>query len=229
MTATFGKITVTGTVVDIALARRAYGVQLQPVAVGDLEPRAFRVEFHSAAEFIAAGAIIPGSKNAKHPKGVAAWGYTFAKALWINRNRLSREQTYALRHEPFHPIVAANMTAAKRALLLPLAQRVASNNPYQNRLSEVLCDAFVELFWGRGSILDDYYGEISDADLQKAFDTLMKPVVNEPTIPVEPPVPLPLPDPRDAQITDLTAALQSCQAERSAALLKIGAAKAALA
>ena len=205
MPQSFGKITVEGTPAQLALAARAYAGQKHSPPVGDLLPHEFPIKFHTAQEMYDLGAIIPNSRKTKqYPKGQPAYGFTFPKVLCINSDAPTRDQVYALRHEPFHPIVAAHMTANKRDALLKLVERVADGTAYQNRLNEVLCDAFVELFWG-GSILDRYYGDIADDDLQKAWDILMKPVQNEPVIPVEPPTPLPVPDPRDQQIADLQA------------------------
>ena len=194
-----GRLVVTGTDIDIEIAKRAYANQRPAVKLQDYLDRDFRVEFHTAEEFIARGAILPGSKTARRPRGRAAWGYAFPNALWINSDRTEREQIYVARHEPGHPIVSRFLTRTKAAAIRNLVARTDATNPYPNRLSEVLCDSAVELFWGRGSILDEYYGDIADRDLQKAWDILVRPTGDEPDPPdpidVEP-IPLPLPDPR---------------------------------
>lgn len=205
-TATYGQITVVGTAADLAVAARAYANQRKLKPLGEYLAKPFRIEFHAAPEFVALGAILPGSIDKANPKGLAPWGHVMAHGeLWVNRDEPIAHQVYGCRHEPVHPLIAALMTAAKRAKLLPLVQRVKSKNPYRNRLSEVLCDAVVELFWGR-SPLDSYYGDISDEELQHAFDVLIG-ASTDPIVPVEPPIPLPLPDPRDVQIASLVAQL----------------------
>lgn len=230
----FGRIIVEGDAVDLALATDAYVDQKMPTPVGDLEPRDFPLQFRSKREFLAAGLVIPGTegkrpKSPANPKGgIAAYGYTLPRGLQVNSSRSHDEQIYVLRHEPFHPIVSANLTKAKRAKLLPLVIRVAGT-AYQNRLNEVLCDAFVELFWGEGSILDKYYGDIADDELLEAWQILTAPEANPEPVPVEPPAPLPAPDPRIAeleadnaakaiQIAQLTTARDALQRDRDALL-----------
>lgn len=213
-TVSYGKIIVSGSDINQAVAQRAYTNEVagQPF-IGDVVPRSYPVEFHSNADFLARGLIIPGTegtrpKSSANPKGgIAAYGYTLNAALWINEDKRPIYQVYSLRHEPFHPVVSANMTVAKRVRLLPLVQKVVGS-PYQNRLSEVLCDAFVELFWG-SSVLDKYYGDISDAELQDAWNILTAPIepTDTPIAVPETPLPLPLPDPNIARIADLEARL----------------------
>lgn len=209
--ARFGKIVVTGTDAQIALATRVYTsvVGGKPFP-GDLEPRDFPIEFHTAQEMYDLGAVIPGTGNPnrkRYPKGLPAYGFTMNRALLVNVDIRPRDQEYALEHEPFHPIVAANMTKAKHDALMALVLPVADGTRYQNRLSEVLCDAFVELFYGH-SILDRYYGDIANEDLQKAWDILCTPT-NDPTEPVDPPTPLPLPDPAIVALQDENSRLHS--------------------
>lgn len=216
-TATFGQITVSGTPADIAIATEAFAGQRFGISVGDLQPRAYRMEFHTKAEFLSRGLVIPGTegkrpKSIANPKGgIAAYGYTLPAAEWVSSSRSHDEQVYVSRHEPIHPIVAAHMTMAKKVKLEALVVRVAGT-AYQNRLSEVLCDAFVEYIWGQGSILDSYYGDIKDEDLEAAWNILMAPEVNPVPVPPEPPTPLPLPDPQiaelQARVDALTAALR---------------------
>lgn len=206
----FGRIVVTGTDAQIAFAAGVYAKSANPFA-GNLEPKDFPIEFHTAADFLARGLVIPGTEGKRkktllNPKGgIAAYGYTLNAVLWINSDIRPRNQAYALEHEPYHPIVAANMTKAKRQQLLPLVEKV-KGTAYQNRLSEVLCDAFVELFYGH-SILDAYYGDIANADLQKAWDILMSTDKNPEPVPADPPAPLPI-DPKDAEIADLQAEVE---------------------
>lgn len=204
-----GHLVIVGNDRDLAMGRRTYDGQLPAKPLQDYLPRDYRVEYHTAAEFLARGAIIPGTENTRrkssaNPRGgKAAYGFAFPRALWINSSRPAEEQVYVGRHEPTHPIVAAFLTRTKAAQIRALIERVAGKNlAYRNRLSEVLCDTAVELFWGRGSILDDYYGDIPDADMQKAWDILVapppthEPPVADPPDPVDvTPVPLPLPDP----------------------------------
>lgn len=226
MTQTFGKITVTGTSVQIAFAQKAYAGQTRLTTIQDALIHPYAVEFHTAAEFIARKLFIPGTK-------AAAWGYTLnRRVLWVNSDEPKRHQVYTLRHEPGHALQDDLLTPAKKAALLPLMTLKGGGHPtgwhstgtYYNHPSEILADALIEAFWGPGTPLDHYYGDIADADLQPALAILLAPDPAPVDPPVEP-IPLPLPDPKDAQITQLTAALQSCQVERDAALEKIVAAK----
>lgn len=216
----FGKIIVTGTDADIALAAEAFSGQLTLPHVEDLQPKEYHLAFLPKREFLSRGLVIPGTegrrkKSAANPKGgIAAYGYTLRNQQVVNSDRSRAEQIYVCRHEPFHPIVAANLTKAKREKLVALVIRVAGS-AYQNKLREVLCDAFVELFWGQGSILDDYYGDIADSDLKTAWQILTATESNPEPVEDEEPAPLPLPDP---QIAELTAALQACQKDRDDAL-----------
>lgn len=189
----YGRIVVSGDAIDLSIAAKAYSGQMQPKTIGDLLNRDFRIEGHTPAEFKAKNLVVPGTKR-------LAWGHVIrAGLLWVNNGRPAREQIYAYRHEPFHPLVTANMTADKKAALLKLVIPAEDGTVYANRLSEVLCDAFVELFWGQGSVLDKFYGDIANADQQKALDILLGPSV-EPPLPPELPVPTPLPDPQIAAL-----------------------------
>jgi hypothetical protein len=136
---------------------------------------------------------MPGTKR-------LAWGHVIRKGLlFVNNGQQVRRQIYAYRHEPFHPLFAKNITKSKAEALQKLVVPV-DGTVYQNRLSEVMCDAMVELFWGQGSVLDKFYGDIADKDLQQAFDILMGPSTEPPVI-TPPPIPLPLPDPEIAVLT----------------------------
>ena len=197
---TTGRITIEGDAGQILFAQRVYSQQVQSAHIQDMLDEPYRISFHTNAEFRAKGFFLP--------SGRTAWGHVVGRHnLWINSGKPKGAQRYALEHEPFHPYVSAHMTPDKRKRIMPLVVKVPDATKYQNRLSEILCDCGVELWWGRGSILDDYYGDIPDGDLAQAFAILAEPNT-EPVEPEVPPEPLPVPDPAVAEIhTELDAAL----------------------
>jgi hypothetical protein len=189
----YGHIIVSGDATDLSIAAKAYAGQTQPKTIGEYLDSDFRIEGHTPAEFRARNLVVPGTKR-------LAWGHVIRKGLlFVNNGQQVRRQIYAYRHEPFHPLFAKNITKSKSEALQKLVVPV-DGTVYQNRLSEVMCDAMVELFWGQGSVLDKFYGDIADKDLQQAFDILMGPSTEPPVI-TPPPIPLPLPDPEIAILT----------------------------
>jgi hypothetical protein len=198
----YGHIIVSGDAADLSIAAKAYAGQMQPTPIGDLLTKDFRIEAHTPSEFLAKRLNVPGTKK-------LAWGHVVGKGLWVNNGQKPYRQIYAYRHEPFHPLFSSHITKAKAEALLKLVQPAEDGTVYANRLSEIICDMCVELFWGQGSVLDKFYGDIADKDQQKAFDILMAPDVSTPLPPV-PPEPTPLPDP---VIAELQAQVLAQQAE----------------
>jgi hypothetical protein len=186
----YGKITVRGTPLQIALADKAYGGQVQPVHIEDMLAEEYVIEFHTAAEFRKQKYLLP--------DGSVAWGHVVKNNyLWVNSDIRPRYQTYALRHEPFHPYVTANMTASKRIAINAMVKKVSNGTAYQNRLNEVLCDCGVEFWWGQGSVNDSYYGDIPDELIDDAFAILAEPSAEPPLPPTATkPEDLPIQDPR---------------------------------
>lgn len=168
----------------------------------------YRIEFHTANEFIRAGYVFPNGKP--------NWGRVHsARVLWINSTRADRKPyqgQYVVIHELFHALDSDWNTAEKHARLIELMPSVKpgtpwKGGPYLNKPREIYADAGAEAV-GIGSPLDSDYGDIPDADLPKLITITFEPV---PSLPVDPdiPDPLPLPDPDVAILQARVVALES--------------------
>lgn len=233
MTETFGKITADGDTAFISLVRAAleearHGVPL-PDLYENLPAHKFTVSQHTPAEMVAKGAIIPGSKSAQNPNGIAAYGMVFDRNdLWLNakiaRNRpvLAR---HVIRHEIAHTLPVGLYRQSK---LLPLMFKPDGTHPtswsvskYTMRPEECRADTLAEAVSGMDSPWDEfaYYGLDVKEDTFAQFIAIHfeQPPAPEPPPPPEPdPVPLPLPDPRivllQAKVDDLAGRITTARA-----------------
>lgn len=230
MQQTWGKVTADGDAAFIALIGQALveaknGVPL-PAPYEELLAHNFKISAHTPAEMIASGAIIPGTKDAQHPKGIAAYGYVFDfDDLWLNLRIVTHRPNLARhisRHECAHVIPTSKDMQND---MLPLMWRENGSHPtrwkvgkYENRPEESRADTLAEAVSGIDSPWDDfhYYGlDVHEAD----FPAFVAIQVRAPTTPIEPPqepLPTPLPDPqllilqarldaKDAKATELIA------------------------
>lgn len=217
MTQRFGQIVADGDDAFIALVRQALvearnGVPL-PDVYENLPPRQFTVSQHTPAEMVAKGAIIPGSKTALRPDGVAAYGKVFDRNdLWLNA-RIARNQPHLARHVVRHEIAHTLPTGPfRQGKLLQLMWKPTGRHPrewyasnYIMRPEECRADTLAEAVSGIDSPWDDfkYYGlDVREGDLaQFVAIHFEKPPAPEPPPPPEPePEPLPLPDPRVVEL-----------------------------
>jgi len=202
-------ITVIGNATEQLLVKDALAMSSVDIDAKLKNP--YRIEFHTAAEFMAAGLYVTGTKK-------PAWGYVVGKrTLWINGTRAARRPysgQYVTIHELGHAIDSDWNTAAKHVELITLMPTVKpgtswKGGTYLNRPREIYADAFAEAV-GIGSPLDDDYGDIPDADLPRLLVITFKPIgVTPPVVDPSPPEPLPLPDPDVALLRAKVAVLES--------------------
>lgn len=211
-----------GTAEQVALVKQAL-TESTRLDLQSLLPADYYVEFHTPAQFLRAGYIIPGTGGSKpkteaNPKGgLPALGYVVGKnTLWINSDYAARRPARArhvIRHEVLHPIIASRTTPARKAAWLPLLRQNDGDpvpdwdEPYWNRPSEILADGLAAYVANRTSPFDGY-GDIIDPAKALKILTAPDPAPPEP----EPePLPNPVPDPEllaaYARITELELAL----------------------
>lgn len=219
----WGQVVARGTAADIALVRKALDecVNVTSPPAEDRLKKDFVIEVHSPAEFVAAGAIIPGSKDAKHPKGVAAEGYSApgqlpSGDLWINRKIVSRKPKRArhiVRHEISHNFP---LTDEKRAEFMAKMRSKDGKRPtkwrgglYEARPNECYADTMAEAMSNVDSPWDDYdyyLLDVDDLEVPAFVEITFRQTAQPPT--VEPPAtPLPPVDPEKQQLRDENAAL----------------------
>lgn len=214
------KITVSGTPAEQLLVQSALARAKPQCDVDTQLQHPYRIEFHTSDEFRAKGFILPSGKT--------AWGIVAGyRVLWINSTRAAThayDAQYTVLHELSHALDADWNTQAKRAELMALMPSVKpgtrwNGGGYANCPREIFADAFVE-FEGLKSPLDDFYGDVPDADLAKLPEIMFRP---NPVPPPPEPDPVPVPVPPISPSTDeLQATVDDLQA-------KINAVKAAVA
>jgi hypothetical protein len=154
----FGHVIARGTPADIALIKDALDEAVNlPKPLGDCLLTDYVVEIHTPAEFVAAKALIPGTK-------IPAEGFVISDSLlWVNRRIATKKAARAkhiVRHEIAHVLP---MTAVKKAELMALMSREDGSHPtdwrgggYRGRPSECFADTFAEAASGLDSPWDDY-------------------------------------------------------------------------
>jgi hypothetical protein len=192
MEVTFGLVTAVGEPAQVALVDDAVtGAKNLPKPLADLPKRPYRVEFHTPAEFLARDFVIPGTDK-------AAWGYVAAtRVLWINSSLRPWKARYTIVHEIAHALDSDYLDTAKKAELMALmnvSPRLWRGGDYANRPREIYADAFTEAV-GIASPLDDFYGDITDANLPGLIAITFRPAPPPPVVEEPPDPPLPLPDP----------------------------------
>jgi hypothetical protein len=220
---TFGKVTAVGpddflALVQQALAEAKQGLHL-PKPYEDLLTRQYTIEEHTKAEFT--------TKNYYASAGALAEGIVVSNdELWVRadvvRNKPGRAK-HIIRHEIAHAIAAVYLTAPKKQELLTIMENKNGQHPtawkggkYWNRPPECYADTLAVAVSGKDSPWDDFKAyslDIRTADYWRLIDITfrMDPLPPEP----DEPDPLPLPDPR---IAELEAQVKSLEAQLAMAL-----------
>jgi len=222
----FGKVIAIGTEVQIALVKLALDECVNMVTpLQDVLPRVYTIEFKAPDLMIEGGAIIPGSKSATRPNGIAAEGFVKGSSLlWINA-KVAKDKPWRARHIVRHELShILPLSLDKKSELMSLMWNESGKHPtkwrgqiYQGRPEECHADTLAEAMSGKDSPWDDFAFfmlDVKDTDVHKFLDITFRvdPVTPQPPLPPEPePEPEPLP-PEPDYVTALRLNLQEREA-----------------